>query len=271
MQFVAFRSKQTCFGFFSATLAAVVFCAGLWGCASSPSTTTPSAAADDSALVSATMTQSEQAAITPDEALDRLVKGNERFVSGQSFHRDYVAQRGATASGQYPFAIVLSCLDSRSNPEIVFDQGIGDIFVARVAGNYATTDIIGSMEFGAKVAGAKLIVVMGHTECGAIKGACDNVELGNLTTVIQALRPAVDEVQGYTDDRSSANKKFVYAVTLANVRRTVAHIRAQSPILHDMETSGQIKIVGAMQDIASGVVTFYPWSENEAGPAAVAQ
>ena len=177
------------------------------------------------------------------------------FVAGESLHRDYPAEVKATAGGQYPFAVVISCLDSRSGPELVFDQGIGDLFVARVAGNYCPVDLLGSTEFGTKVAGAKLVVVLGHTECGAIKGACDNVELGNLTTVIHALQPAVADVQE-SGDRSSKNKKFVRAVTEANVRRTVASVRSNSPILRDLEQSGQIKIVGAMLDISTGEVTF---------------
>ncbi len=208
--------------------------------------------------VSAPMTQTEQQAMTPSQALARLAEGNQRFMAGKSLNRDYVSEAKASASGQYPFAVVLSCIDSRSIPEVVFDQGIGDLFAARVAGNYAPTDIIGSMEFATKVAGAKLVVVLGHTECGAVKGACDNVELGNLTTVIQAIRPAVDEVQGIAGDRTSKNKAFVYAVTVANVRRTVIKIRQESPILRDMEQSGQIKIVGAMQDLATGEIKFLP-------------
>jgi carbonic anhydrase len=209
-------------------------------------------------LNSTTLDQSAQSKMTPDQALARLKEGNRRLVSGASERRDYPAQIKATAGGQYPFAVVLCCLDSRSSPEIIFDQGIGDLFVARVAGNYCPVDLLGSMEFGTKVAGAKLVVVLGHTECGAIKGACDNVELGNLTTVIHALRPAVADVPdaGGSADRSSKNKKLVLAVTQANVRRTVASIRANSAILHDLEQSGQIKIVGAMLDIATGEVTF---------------
>jgi carbonic anhydrase len=204
------------------------------------------------------MTQAEQQSMTPDQALARMVEGNKRFTTGQSIHRDYMSEARATAVGQYPFATVLSCIDSRSIPEIVFDQGIGDLFVPRVAGNYAPTDIVGSIEFATKVAGSKLVVVMGHTECGAVKGACDNVELGNLTTVIQAIRPAVDEVQDIPGDRTSKNKKFLYAVTITNVRRTVIKLRQDSSILREMEDSGQIKIVGAMQDIATGEVTFLP-------------
>ncbi|HEY1922192.1 MAG TPA: carbonic anhydrase family protein [Tepidisphaeraceae bacterium] len=223
------------------------------GPATEPLATAPTA------VVSNTIDKTEQSAITPDAALARLKEGNVRFVGGESLRRDYPAQVKATAAGQYPFAAVLSCMDSRSSPEIVFDQGIGDLFVVRIAGNYAQADIIGSIEYATKVAGAKLVVVMGHTECGAIKGACDNVTLGNLTTVIQALQPAVDDVKDIQDDRTSKNKKFVRLVTEANVRRTVAKLRADSPILHDLEQSGQIKIVGAINDISTGQVTFYDW------------
>jgi carbonic anhydrase len=206
---------------------------------------------------SRTFDKAAQSVIAPAEALTLLKEGNQRFIKGENTARDYREQVKATATGQYPFAIVLSCMDSRSTPEIVFDRGIGDLFVIRIAGNFATTDIIGSMEFGANVAGAKLIVVMGHTECGAIKGACDDVKLGNLTSVIQALRPAVDDVKGYQGDRSSKDKQFVQMVAEANVRRTIAKIRAESPILRDMEQAGQIKIVGAMNDLSTGEVKFF--------------
>jgi carbonic anhydrase len=213
------------------------------------------------AAVSATIDKAQQTSITPDAALARLKDGNQRFITGDSLRRDYPAQVKATSTGQYPFAAVLSCMDSRSSPEIVFDQGIGDLFVIRIAGNYAPTDIIGSIEYATKVAGAKLVVVMGHTECGAIKGACDNVTLGNLTTVIQALQPAVNDVTDVQDDRTSKNKKFVRLVTEANIRRTVAKLRTDSPILHDLEQSGQIKIIGAIDDISTGQVTFYDWND----------
>jgi carbonic anhydrase len=215
------------------------------------------------APVSATMGAAEQTTMTPDEALSRLSDGNRRFAQGESLRRDLPEQVKATATGQHPFAVVLSCMDSRSGPEIVFDQGIGDLFVLRVAGNYATADMLGSMEYATKVSGSKLVVVLGHTECGAIKGACDNVQLGNLTTVIEALQPAVEDVKDVSGDRSSKNKKFVQAVTEANVRRTVAHIRKDSSILHDMEQTGQIKIVGALYDISTGQVTFYNWDAGE--------
>lgn len=223
--------------------------AGLIGCAGS-------GGGSSSGAVSATMTSAEQKAMSPNAALARLVEGNRRFCAGASEHRDYVAQMKATATGQYPFAVVLACIDSRSAPEIVFDQGIGDLFVPRVAGNYAFIDILGSMEFATKVAGARLIVVMGHTECGAVKGACDNVELGNLTPLIQALRPAVDEVNNVPGERNSKNHALVLAATEMNVRRTVARIRSESPIIRSLEESGQLRIVGSMHDISTGRVRF---------------
>lgn len=210
---------------------------------------------------SRTLDKSAQSALTPDQALLCLKEGNQRFLSGNSTQWDYPAQVKATATGQYPLAVVLSCMDSRSSPEVVFDQGIGDLFVIRIAGNFATPEIIGSMEYATKVAGAKLVVVMGHSQCGAIKGACDNVELGNLTDVIKALRPAVEEVQDVQEDRTSHNKRFVQLVAEANVRRTVAKIRADSPILREMEQAGQIKIVGAMNDISTGEVKFFDFAE----------
>jgi carbonic anhydrase len=229
------------------TIAAAVggsLIAGLMpGCASSRS-------------ISATMTAQQQQAMTPDQALARLEEGNRRFVAGTSLRRDFPAQRDATASGQHPFAVVLSCIDSRSAPEIVFDQGIGDVFAPRIAGNYANADILGSMEFATKVAGARVVVVMGHTECGAVKGACDNVELGNLTTVIRAIRPAVDATTNAGGARTSENHAFVLAVTEANVRRTVNRIRTESDILRDLEKSGRLRVVGAMHDLETGRVTF---------------
>jgi carbonic anhydrase len=230
--------------------------AGLIGCTDE---------ASPSPAVSTTIDKAEQSAITPDDALARLKDGNQRFVTANSLRRDYPAQVKATSSGQYPFAAILSCMDSRSSPEIVFDQGIGDLFVVRIAGNYAQPDIMGSLEYATKVAGAKLVVVMGHTECGAIKGACDSVQMGNLTTVIQALQPAVEDVKDFQGDRTSKNKAFVLLVTEANVRRTVAKLREESPILRDLEQSGQIKIVGAINDISTGQVTFFDWDGPHTG------
>ncbi|MDZ4831331.1 MAG: carbonic anhydrase family protein [Phycisphaerae bacterium] len=217
------------------------------GCANNSATRAP---------MSATTTKAEQQAMTPDQAVARLAAGNKRFVAGQSENRDYVAQARTTASGQYPFAVVLSCIDSRAAPEIVFDQGIGDVFVPRIAGNYVQADILGSMEFATKVAGAKVIVVVGHSECGAVKGACDDVQLGNLTTVIQAIRPAVKSVQNVSGERNSSNHEFVREVTVKNVQLTVEKIRTDSPILRELEQSGQIKIVGAMYDLATREVVW---------------
>jgi carbonic anhydrase len=234
--------------------------AGLVGCASG-------GAEAPAGVVSSTIGKEEQGAITPDQALGRLRDGNQRFVSGNSLRRDYPAQVKGTAKGQYPFAAVLTCMDSRTSPEIVFDQGIGDLFVVRIAGNYAQADVMGSLEYATKVAGAKLVVVMGHTECGAIKGACDGVQMGNLTTVIQALQPAVQDVKNIQDDRTSRNKKFVLLVTEANVRRTVAKLRSDSAILADLERSGQIKIIGAINDVSTGQVSFFDWDAPAPAPA----
>ena len=229
-----------------ASAAGIVF---VGGCKSAAPGSSPTAS-------TTTFDKAAQSAMTPDQALARLAEGNRRFVAGTSLHRDYPAQVKATSAGQFPFAVVISCIDSRSGPELVFDQGIGDIFVARVAGNYCPVDLLGSTEYATKKAGAKLVVVLGHTDCGAVKGACDKVELGNLTTVMHAIQPAVDSVTDEQADRSSHNKKFVRAVTEANVRRTIAGIRANSPILHHLEETGDVKIVGAMLDISSGTVTF---------------
>lgn len=228
-------------------IAACMLAGALSGCANSHK---------HSSVSSATTTQAQQQAMTPDQALARLTEGNRRFVAGTSLHRDLPAQRASTASGQFPFAVVHSCIDSRTSPEIIFDQGIGDIFAPRLAGNYATADILGGMEFATKLMGARVIVVVGHTECGAVKGACDDVQLGNLTTVMQAIRPAVVEVTDIPGERNSHNKGFLHAVTEENVRLTVAKIRTDSPILRELEGSGQIKIVGAMYDIAAGRVTY---------------
>lgn len=207
--------------------------------------------------ITTVMTKAEQQAMTPAQALERLKAGNLRFTSGQSRTHDYLAQAEASARGQYPFATVLSCIDSRSSPEVIFDLSIGDAFAPRIAGNIATPELIGSMEFACKVAGSKVIVVMGHTECGAIKGACDEVKLGNLTLVMDAIAPAVAAVTT-TGDRSSGNKYLVQQVTLENVRLNVALIRARSPVLSQMEAKGELKIVGAIQDLATGEVTWLP-------------
>jgi carbonic anhydrase len=205
-----------------------------------------------------TQTAESQAALTPMAALELLKEGNERFVSGQMLDRDYMAQVAQTAGGQYPFAVVLGCIDSRVPPELVFDQGIGDLFAPRIAGNFENTDILGSMEFATAVAGSKVVVVLGHTSCGAVKGACDNVELGNLTHTLAHIAPAVyavrDDVPGpYT----SSNPTFVQAVAEHNVERTVEDILERSSVMAGLVEAGDLIVVGAMHDVATGEVTFY--------------
>lgn len=210
-------------------------------------------------LVTAQMTREQQAASTPDRALNFLMKGNKRFVAGQAAaSQDILARRSAATQGQYPKAVILSCLDSRVPVESVFDAGIGDLFVGRVAGNIEDKDQLGSMEFATKLAGAKLVMVLGHTSCGAVRGACDNARLGHLTGILKKIRPAVDAVKKVVaeKDATSANSAFVDKVASENVRRTVRAIRMRSPILADLEESGQIKIVGAMFDLSSGKVTL---------------
>lgn len=198
-----------------------------------------------------------QSVVTPQQVLEHFKQGNERFASGHGTHRNYGQQVRETAKGQYPLGSVVSCIDSRAPAEIVLDQGIGDIFNARVAGNIVNEDILGSLEFASKVAGAKLIVVMGHTSCGAVKGACDNVQMGNLTGLLAKIMPAVAAVPNDGKDRSSKNHEFVEMVADANVRQNVQLIRERSPILREMEEKGEIKIVGAMYDVASGRVQWY--------------
>ena len=205
--------------------------------------------------VTSVMTRDAQANISPAEALTMLKEGNARFVSGNATDYDYIAQVKQTANGQFPFASVLSCLDSRIPPEIIFDRGIGDLFVARVAGNFANDDILGSLEFASKLAGAKLIVVMGHSECGAVKGACDAAQLGLLSTTLASINPAVTAVEGYSP-RSSKNAEFVQAVSEMNVRLTMKTLRDRSVVLSQMIDSGDIDLVGAMYDVSTGEVTF---------------
>jgi len=202
------------------------------------------------------MTKDAQAKITPAMALTMLEEGNARFVSGNATDYDYMAQIKKTADGQFPFASVLSCLDSRITPEIIFDRGVGDLFVARVAGNFTNDDILGSFEFASMLAGSKLIVVMGHSECGAIKGACDAAQLGLLSTTLASINPAVTAVEGY-EPRTSKNAEFVQAVTEMNVRLTMKTLRDRSVVLRQMIDSGEIDLVGAMYDISTGKVTFF--------------
>ena len=203
-----------------------------------------------------TQTKETQTVLTPAEALAKLKEGNNRFVKNQQINRDLLEQVRTTGEGQYPFAIVLGCVDSRVSPELVFDQGIGDIFSTRIAGNFANSDILGSMEFACKVAGAKVIVVLGHTKCGAIMGACDNVQLGNLTGMLDKLKLAVAAASAPAEERNSQNAAFVQEVTDKNVVLTIEDIKKQSPILNEMLENEKIMIVGAMYDVETGIVTF---------------
>ncbi|NLN59329.1 MAG: carbonic anhydrase [Deltaproteobacteria bacterium] len=204
----------------------------------------------------AALTREVQASITPDKAIEMLRQGNQRFASGQTTGRDFLAQVKQTSGGQFPFAAIVSCLDSRVPPEIVFDRGIGDLFVARVAGNFVNDDILGSLEYAARVAGARLIVIMGHTECGAVKGACDSAQLGLLTATLANINPAVNSVQGNYEPRSSKNTDFVQAVAEKNVELTMGKLRDRSVVLRGMLDKGEIGMVGAMYDVSTGKVEF---------------
>ena len=204
-------------------------------------------------------TRETQATMTPDKSLQYLKEGNVRFQKNLKANRNLLEQVNDTADGQFPFATILSCIDSRVSAELVFDQGLGDIFSIRIAGNFVNQDILGSMEFACKLAGTKLIVVLGHTSCGAVKGACDHARMGNLTTLINKIEPAVYAVEEPEDKamRNSSNLEFVDAVSKKNVEMTLENIRNQSVILNEMEKNGEIKIVGAMYDISTGGVEFY--------------
>ncbi len=204
-------------------------------------------------------TKETQHSILPAMALEFLKEGNERFQNNLKANRNLLDQVSDTKDGQFPFATILSCIDSRVSAELVFDQGVGDVFSIRIAGNFVNEDILGSMEFACKLAGTKVIVVLGHTSCGAIKGACDHVEMGNLTHLITQITPAVDATDEPSDEalRNSKNLKFVDAVAKENVMQTIENIRKKSPILKEMENEGAIEIVGGMYDISSGKVDFY--------------
>jgi len=204
-------------------------------------------------------TKETQATLTPEKALDFLKEGNARFQNNLKANRNLLEQVNDTSEGQFPFATILSCIDSRVSSELVFDQGLGDIFSVRIAGNFVNEDILGSMEFGCKLAGTKLIVVLGHTSCGAIKGACDKAEMGNLTKLIEKITPAVNAVKEPKEEnlRTSSNLDFVDSVAEKNVLLTIKRIHNESPILKEMEDNGEIKIVGAMYDINSGSVNFF--------------
>jgi len=204
-----------------------------------------------------TQTAESQKNISPAQALELLKEGNKRFVSKYRLERDLYQQIKETADGQFPFAAVVSCIDSRIPTEVVFDKGIGDIFNARVAGNIVNEDILGSLEFACKIAGAKAIVVMGHTACGAVKGACDNAELGNLTQMLDKIKPAVElTLTSEGEERNSSNNEFVDKVANKNVELTIENIKSQSTVLNQMIDNNQLAIVGAMYDVKTGEITF---------------
>ncbi|NTS40889.1 carbonic anhydrase [Flavisolibacter sp. BT320] len=221
-----------------------------------------------------TLNRDLQQEITPMKALEILQDGNKRFVGNLKVNRNLLEQVNDTRDGQWPFAVVLSCIDSRTSAELIFDQGLGDIFSVRIAGNIVNEDILGSMEFACKVAGSKFIVVLGHSKCGAIKGACDGVEMGNLTTLLSKIEPAVSAETTTRENRTASNGEFVENVAEINVRRAVELILAKSPILEDMVNKGEIAIIGAMYDVTTGEVKFYndtlQYAEEEKQNAAVA-
>ena len=204
-------------------------------------------------------TRETQATMTPQKSLDYLKEGNFRFQNNLKANRNLLEQVNDTSEGQFPFATILSCIDSRVSAELVFDQGLGDIFSVRIAGNFVNTDILGSMEFACKLAGTKLIVVLGHTACGAVKGACDDAKLGNLTSMLSKIKPAVESVVEPKDAslRNSSNPEFVDNVASKNVLLAIDNIMKDSPVLAEMANNGDIKIVGAMYDINTGAVDFY--------------
>lgn len=204
-------------------------------------------------LVEDVLTKEQQDALTPDKVISSLKDGNNRFVNNDLTARDHSAQVRKSTLAQFPKAIILSCVDSRVPVEDVFDRGIGDLFVARVAGNFVNEDILGSMEFACKVSGSKLILVMGHEHCGAVKAAVDDVKLGNITPMLSKIRPAVESIE-YDGDRTSKNKEFVHMACESNVKNTIAQIRIKSPILKEMEDNGEIKIIGAVYDMDNGKV-----------------
>jgi carbonic anhydrase len=203
-------------------------------------------------------TKQTQEAMSPYTALKALKDGNNRFVTNTQFSRDLMQQVTDTSTGQYPFATVLHCIDSRVSAELVFDQGIGDLFSNRIAGNFVNEDILGSMEFATKLAGTKIVVILGHTACGAVKGACDYAKMGNLTGMLEKITPAVTAVTEPADTsmRTSSNIDFVNRVAVKNVHMAIDNLRAKSPVLKEMEATGEIKVVGAMYHIENGQVTF---------------
>ena len=204
-----------------------------------------------------TLNKQLQESITPQQALEILRQGNRRFVQNLKMNRNLLEQVNETRDGQWPFAAILSCIDSRTSAELIFDQGLGDIFSIRIAGNIVNDDILGSMEFACKVAGSKFIMVLGHTKCGAIKGACDHVEMGHLSGLLHKIQPALEAERSVHENRTSSNPQFVEEVAKINVERTVKEILGRSKIIRELVDQGKIGIGGGMYDVASGQVIFY--------------
>ncbi|MEQ1732060.1 MAG: carbonic anhydrase family protein [Bacteroidia bacterium] len=204
-----------------------------------------------------THSKETQSNLTPETALQILKEGNERFVNNLKANRNLLQQVNDTSTGQFPFATVLSCIDSRTSAELIFDQGLGDIFSIRIAGNILNEDILGSMEFATKIAGTKVIMVLGHSKCGAIIGACNHVEMGNLTTLLNKIQPAIFNEKITLDNRTGTNQTFVNNVTEINVHLTIERIRRESPIIAEMEQTEQLKIVGGVYDVETGVVSLF--------------
>src|SRR5690606_5753132 len=203
-----------------------------------------------------TLTKEEQQKITPAEAISLLKNGNRRFLERKMEKRDYNAQIETTCNGQFPLACILSCIDSRVSVELIFDQGLGDVFSCRVAGSVINEDVLGSMEFACKVAGAKAIVVLGHTRCGAIMGACDNVQMGNLTALLNKIKPAIESETTITENRNSGNRAYLDRVTDLNIHHAIKEISAKSPLLAEMVQNHQVAIIGGVYDVETGAVTF---------------
>lgn len=207
-------------------------------------------------LSSDVLTADDQAELTPDEIIQQMKDGNERYINNNLTPRDYQAQVQATAGGQYPSAIVISCVDSRVPVETVFDMGVGDIFVARVAGNFVNEDILGSAEFATAAAGSKVVIVMGHESCGAVKSAIDGVEMGNITAMLDKIEPAIDMTQNFDGEQTSSNNEYVTEVVNNNVVHTISEMRERSSIIADLERNGDVVIMGAFYDLDTGEVTF---------------
>ena len=204
-----------------------------------------------------THSKETQSGLTPVTALQILKEGNERFIKNLKANRNLLQQVNETSTGQFPFATILSCIDSRTSAELIFDQGLGDVFSIRIAGNILNEDILGSMEFATKIVGTKVVVVLGHTKCGAIVGACNHVEMGNLTTLLNKIQPAIFNEKTTTEHRDGSNTAFVNNVTEINVHLTIERVRRESPIIAELEQQGAIKIVGGVYNVDTGVVTFF--------------